>query len=303
MPTILNSYARLSESNPDLFHSLSKVVIATQSSSFEVHHITQIMNAFAKCSIRKPQMFQILTGWLEARVDELSPQHVSNVAHACAKLDCYDHRLFHKLQNRVISEDLSEYKLFELCVLTHSLAKLRCGGQTIYSRLFAASASHECWEPQSVVQLLDAMRRKSAFFHRELALKLMRAFYDGLQSYAVHPLTQGGWCLVELDMLDLAESLPPNVLQIQDDESFGQCALRTVFVQLEKLALEKPFTATQQRYVQQLIRSCQDKYDINYGLLPSRTKAFCKSLFDVPTAVVTSVARGSRRSGRPTRDH
>merc|ERR1711920_581106 len=57
---ILNSYAKLSECNPALFHTLSRSVIQTRPESFEPHHISLLMNAFAKCKVRKPQMMQLL---------------------------------------------------------------------------------------------------------------------------------------------------------------------------------------------------------------------------------------------------
>jgi len=295
---ILNSYARLSECNPELFNVLARSAIATQPGSFDVHHISLIMNAFAKCEIRKPQMMHLLGGFLEGREKELSPQNVSNIANAFAKLECYNHQLFHGLQTRIYSEDLSDYKLFELSILAHSLAKLKCGGQKTYGALFDEAARRTDWEPQSVAQVLDAMRRKRAYYHERLALMLMERFLAGFRDYAVHPLTQTSWCLVELDALDLADQLPEGLVQTSEEESAGLAVIRMVLERMEELSLQRPLTATQQKYVQQLVRSYHYKHEVDYGLLPPRTKAFCKALFDVPTAVVKSVARGGRGGHR-----
>merc|ERR1712096_219948 len=95
-----------------------------------------IMNAFGKCNVRKPQMMHLLGSYLDNRVHQLSSQNVSNITNAFARLECYSHDLFFALQSRVMEEDLSDYKLYELAIMTHSLAKLRCGGPSIYKVLF-----------------------------------------------------------------------------------------------------------------------------------------------------------------------
>merc|ERR1719382_2350251 len=117
------------------------------------------MNSFAKCQIRKPQMMHVLGGYLDGRIDSLSPQNVANVAHAHAKLECYNHPLFSALQQRLKAEDLQAYKLYELSVLTHSFAKLRCGG-------------------------------KPMFYHENLVRLLLQVFLETFHDAGVHPLTQ-----------------------------------------------------------------------------------------------------------------
>jgi len=304
--TILNSYARLSECNPELFKTLARSAIETRPESFEVHHISVIMNAFAKCSVRRPQTMHLLGGFLEGRINELSPQNVANIANAFAKLDCYNHELFVSLQRRLVQEDLSAYKLYELAILTHSLAKLKFGGAATYSALFgeAALRTTDRWEPQSVAQLLDAMRRKHVHLHEPLAELLVERFLRDFRKYAVHPLTQTAWCLVELEVLDLAGRAPPEAAvegglpQRSEDEGAALWLMRAVLERMEEQNGERALTATQQKYVQQLIRDYHYKHEVDYGLLPQRTKAFCKSLFDVPSSVVASVARkGGRGHG------
>merc|ERR1712226_1679726 len=153
-------------------------------------------------------MMHLLGSYLEGRISALSPQNVSNIAHACAKLECYNHELFHGLQERVASENLASYKLFELSILSHSLAKLGCGGARIYKALFDELAMRSNWEPHSVAQVLDAMRRKRMHQHETLLCNLLQHFVERLQEYKVHPLTQAAWCLVELDALDMAAEIP-----------------------------------------------------------------------------------------------
>merc|ERR1711957_1113208 len=120
-----------------------------------------IMNAFAKCRIKKPQLMHLLASYLNVRLSEMSPQNISNVTHACAKLECYDQPLFFSIQGRLLQEDLGNYKLYELANLTHSLAKMKCGGKNVYGTLFAECAVRSNWDPMSVAQVLDAMRRMS----------------------------------------------------------------------------------------------------------------------------------------------
>mmetsp|Transcript_56420 Transcript_56420/g.108872 ORF Transcript_56420/g.108872 Transcript_56420/m.108872 type:complete len:319 (+) Transcript_56420:73-1029(+) len=125
---ILNSYARLSECNPELFHALSRSILQTKPESYEVHHITIIMNAFSKCRINRPKEMQQLSSFLEGRVEQLSPQNMANLVNACAKLKIHNHRLFSEMQKCLAVVDLRTFKLFELTMLVHGLAKLRYGG-------------------------------------------------------------------------------------------------------------------------------------------------------------------------------
>eukprot|EP00435_Cladocopium_sp_Y103_P034078 s412_g8.t1 len=48
--SIMNSYARLSECNPAVFHCLSRAIVHAQPETFEVHNISIIMNSYAKCA-------------------------------------------------------------------------------------------------------------------------------------------------------------------------------------------------------------------------------------------------------------
>eukprot|EP00439_Symbiodinium_sp_Y106_P032804 s2303_g3.t3 len=120
--------------------------------------------------VRKSQTMHVLGDTLASRTDELSPQNVTNVVHAFSRLSCYNVRLFQNLVTRVSSEDLKAYKLYELGVLCHNLAKLRSGGPTVYGAMFGELARRpaEDWEPKAVAQVLDAMRRRSAFSHEQL---------------------------------------------------------------------------------------------------------------------------------------
>ncbi|CAK0848191.1 unnamed protein product [Prorocentrum cordatum] len=264
--TILNSYARLSECNPELFKLLAVSIIQTRPESFEVHHLSITMNAFARCQVRKPQLFNLLGGFLQRRVEELSPQNVSNVAHAFAKLECYNHDLFAALQGQVLSGTLGAYKNFELAVLTHSMAKLGAGGRKLYGALFEECARRAEWSPRAVAQILDAMRRRQAYFNEALALLLLRQFVEGMRDYPVHPLTQTAWCLVELNVLDMADRLQPLLPEeaaaaggAEVPEGAGSAAarqvMREVFERMESLSGARPLTPTQTCYVQQLVRS------------------------------------------------
>lgn len=301
--SILNSYARLSECNPDLFHSLARSVIRTKPGSFDVHHISLVMNAFAKCSIRKKHMMHLLADQLSSRVPELSPQNMTNVVNAFARLDCYSHELFAQLQIRIAGENLQGYKLFELATLTHSLAKLRCGGERLYGVLFAECTRRDRahWEPQAVAQVLDGMRRRKAFYSEGLALLLMQCFLETLQAYGVHPLTQASWCFVELEALPLAERMPEGLLATAFNETPSRCFMRLVFVRMDELGRNTPLTPTQRCYVQQLVRAYRYKNEVDFGLQPMDVRAFCKSVFDVPSSVISAAATPlnlSRRDGR-----
>ncbi|CAE8596711.1 unnamed protein product, partial [Polarella glacialis] len=292
---ILNSYARLGECNPVLFGILSRSVVQTKPESFDVHHISLIMNAYAKCQVRKPQMMHLLGDYLTGRVAEMTPQNVSNVVHAFARLECYNHGLFHNLTGRVTSEDLGAYKLYELAVLSHNLAKLKVGAQQVYGAMFGALAlrSADVWEPKTVAQVLDALRRRSAFVDEQLLALLFRRFFERLPDYAVHPLTQASWCLVELDALDLAADLPPELLADGEETPQGNVAarraMRRVLERLEALNEQQAFTPTQRVHVQQLLRSYNYRHELDHGLQPPKVKSFCKSQFDVSTSVVKAV--------------
>eukprot|EP00927_Polykrikos_kofoidii_P073425 TRINITY_DN69463_c0_g1_i1.p1 TRINITY_DN69463_c0_g1~~TRINITY_DN69463_c0_g1_i1.p1 ORF type:complete len:522 (+),score=101.01 TRINITY_DN69463_c0_g1_i1:93-1658(+) len=328
--TILNSYARLSECDPELFNALARSVIQTNPRSFAVHHISIIMNAFAKCQIRKPGLLHLLAGFIDGRLHEMSPQNVANVANAFARLEVYEQTLFWEMQKRIVSEDLSAYKSFELANLTHSLAKLNCGSRRLFGALFSECISRSVWEPRSVAQLLDAMRRQRRFHPEELLIQLMGLLVRDLRDYEVQQLTQAAWCIVDLDALELAARLPPAVLEAAaassvprrpspptppraegdggtdelvatvggaDVEPPSRLLIRIVFERMEELA--KPsqggLTPTQLCYVQQLARDYRYKYELEFGLLPQHVKAYCRSLFEVSTTVTSSMARPPQR--------
>ncbi|CAJ1455924.1 unnamed protein product [Effrenium voratum] len=244
---ILNSYSRLSECNPTVFYSLSRSVVHTPPESFEVHHISLIMNAYAKCAVRKSQTMNVLGDFLTERVHELSPQNVSNIVHAFSRLSCYNVQLFQNLVTRVASEDLKAYKLYELGVLCHNLAKLKSGGPTVYNAMFGELATRppEAWEPKAVAQVLDALRR-STFRHEALLAILFHRFFGNLPK-AVHPLTQASWCLIELDALDRAKDLKQELPDDEPEQGFPEAryAMRRVFELLEGLDQAEPFTPTQ----------------------------------------------------------
>ncbi|CAE7574889.1 SPAC3H1.10 [Symbiodinium pilosum] len=236
----------------------------------------------------------VLGDMLASRTTELSPQNVSNIVHAFSRLSCYNVRLFQNLVTRVASEDLEAYKLYELGVLCHNLAKLKSGGPKVYGAMFGELAKRpsEAWEPKAVAQVLDAMRRRSTFSHEQLLVLLFERFFNSLDTYPVHPLTQASWCLVELDALDLAKGLGHELPSDESGQGFpaGRFAMRRVFERLEDLNSEKPFTPTQRCHVQQLIRAYRYRFELDFGLLPQKVKSFCKSQFDVSNSVVSAVA-------------
>mmetsp|Transcript_24947 Transcript_24947/g.45371 ORF Transcript_24947/g.45371 Transcript_24947/m.45371 type:complete len:360 (+) Transcript_24947:3-1082(+) len=301
---ILNSYAKLGECNPELFSAIARSIIQTRPESFEVHNVSLIMNAFAKCSIRKPQLMHLLANYLDGRVQLLSPQNVANIIHACAKLECYDYRLFTALQARLLAEDLSSYKLYELVNVSHGLAKLKSGGAKIYEALFSECERRpgDGWAPRSVAQMLDAMRRQRAYSREALTSLLLQRFFKDMENYAVHPLTQAAWCMIELDALELTSELPSELFPTQAGEAAAVCAMRLVLSRMEELAQRQPLTATQRCYVQQLVRAYHYKHEVDYGLQPHHIRLFCRSLFDVPTSVASSVAR-PRKPRRHERQH
>jgi len=258
--------------------------------------------------MKKPQLMHLLASYLDGRVGEMSPQNMANVANAYARLDCYSQQLFFAIQERIVIEDLSAYKLYELANLTHSLAKLNCGGKKIYRVLFEEAARRggaehrRYWEPRSVVQLLDAMRRKQACYNEDLLLELMHLYLGNLRVYEVQQLTQATWCLVELDALELARSeraLQTLHVPCQGDETPSRCIMRIAMERMEELHLSVPLTPRQLSYVQQLVRAYHYKHEVEYGLQPFHVKAFCKSLFDLPTSMTSSLARRQNRRGRP----
>jgi len=253
----------------------------------------------------------------------MSPQNVANVANAFARLECYEHDLFYGIRERLLQEDLGKYKLYELANLTHSLAKLNCGGKLLYTTLFGeflarlglepgqggavgvGTRQQSEWEPRSVVQVLDAMRRKQAFIDEGLLLELMCLMLKAMQDYEVQQLTQGAWCLVELDALDLAWRVPlaflPPLTRYDAggigqgaEESPGRRVMRGVLERMEELNSSSAFTPTVLCYVQNLVRAYHYKNETDYNLQPQHVKAFCKSLFAVPTAVTSSVTRRRR---------
>lgn len=295
--TILNSYARLSECNPELFHAFSLAVLeeSKECGRFDVHHVSVIMNAFAKCRIRKEEMMHSLGACLQGRVDSLSPQSVANVVHACAKLAVHVHQLLSELERRVVVEELGAYKLLELTMLTHGLSRLRCGGSEVYKRLFDELAKRGTWEPRDVALILDSMRGKQAFYHNALTRLLLRHLLENLCIYPVHSLTRAAWNLVELDALDAAGSAPPELLTLKDDETVSRCAMRLILERLQELQRLGPLTPAQRRDAQRLARAYHHKYELEYNLQPHHVKAFCRSLFDVPPSVVSSVTRPHRR--------
>ncbi|CAE7796569.1 unnamed protein product, partial [Symbiodinium sp. CCMP2592] len=248
-----------------------------------------VMNAFAKCLVRKSQTMHVLGDILASRTAELSPQNVTNIVHAFSRLSCYNVRLFQNLVTRVSSEDLKAYKLYELGVLCHNLAKLRSGGPTVYAAMFGELARRpaEDWEPKAVAQVLDAMRRRSAFSHEQLLVLLFRCFFGNLDAYPVHPLTQASWCFVELDALNLAKDLCPDLPSDESTQGFpeGRFAMRRVFERLEDLNARNTFTPTQRCHVQQLIRAYRYRFELDYGLMPQKVKSFCKSQFDISNSV------------------
>lgn len=304
---ILNSYARLRECDPELFSAMARAVVQTEPGSFAVHNISVIMNAFAKCGMRKAHLMHLLAGYLDGRVGEMSPQNVVNVTNAFARLELYSPQLFFAIRGRLMSEDLGEYKLYELANLAHSIAKLSSGGLKIYRALFdeLARRPREDWEPRSVAQVLDAMRRAGrkhrGSFDDELILALMWAFVEHLPAYDVQGLTQSAWCLVELDALGLAAQVPQDLLEGEEDERPSQRFMRRILERMEELDKASPLTTTQKCFLQQMVRSYHYAHEVEYGLQPQHVKVFCKALFDVPTTVASAAMR-RMRPGPPRHD-
>merc|ERR1711865_1351222 len=100
------------------------------------------------------------------------------------------------IEDQLMKMDLHSYKLYELANLSHGLAKLRFGSSELYRVLFAELECRTGWDPQSVAQVLDTMRRNSACRNQSLVLLLMQWFVDNVEVFQVHPLTQSAWCLV-----------------------------------------------------------------------------------------------------------
>merc|ERR1719152_676506 len=86
--------------------------------------------------------------------------------------------------------------------------------------------------------------------------------------------------------------MPPQLLpRTEDGETPAMCVMRLGLERMEQLSLREPLTPTQRCYVQQLIRAYHYKHELDFGLQPHHLKAFCRTLFDVPTSVTASVAR------------
>jgi len=292
---ILNSYARLSECNPELFHALLYSIVQTKPESYEVHHITVIMNAFSKCRIQKPKEMQQVSSFLEGRVRQLSPQNMANLANACAKLKVHNQRLFSELQNRAAVDDLGAFKLFELTMFVHGLAKLRYGVPELYERFFDEMVVRYDWESQAVAQVLDTMRRKQLHCHDTLIRLMLEHMLKNLGEYNVHPLTQAVYCLLELDALDLTESIPSGLLVMEEGETSSRCVMRLFLERLKQLHELVPLTPIQRLHAQHLVRTYRYRNEIEYNMQPHAVKAFCRSLYDVPASVAASLARPRRR--------
>eukprot|EP00439_Symbiodinium_sp_Y106_P016933 s2303_g2.t1 len=127
---------------------------------------------------------------------------------------------------------------------------------------------------------------------RPQTVLLFRCFFGNLDAYPVHPLTQASWCFVELDALNLAKDLCPDLPSDESTQGFpeGRFAMRRVFERLEDLNARNAFTPTQRCHVQQLIRAYRYRFELDYGLMPQKVKSFCKSQFDISNSVVSSVA-------------
>lgn len=292
---LFNSFSRLGECDPELFRALARAAVQLRPESFQTHHLGLILNACAKCSIRMPQPLYLVAGYLVDRVRQLSPVNVSQAVHACAKLELYDRRLFASLHQRLVEEDLSVYKQFELANVVHGFAKLRCGSARFYGTLYTAlHGGSGSWDPRCVAQVLDAMRRMRQHRSEALLQRMLQLFLQELESHDVHGLTQCSNCLVDLDALDLLEKLPAGtagLLELQPEETAAVCAMRLVFERMETLERQMPFTAMQRCCAQNLVRSYHYKHELDYGMLPQHVRTFCRSLFDVPSTVASSVAR------------
>eukprot|EP00434_Breviolum_minutum_P024980 symbB.v1.2.022067.t1/scaffold1943.1/size95470/1 len=108
-----------------------------------------------------------------------------------------------------------------------------------------------------------------------------------LTNFAVHPLTQASWCLVELDALDRAEELHQELPPDEAPQGFPQAryAMRRVFERLQELDSKEPLTPTQRCHVQTLIKAYRYRHELDHGLLPPKVKSFCKAQFDVSSKV------------------
>ena len=62
---------------------------------------------------------------------------------------------------------------------------------------------------------------------------LFHRFFETLEDYGVHPLTQAAWCLVELDALDYAQELPAPPDEVSEGFPKGRYAMRRVFERLQ----------------------------------------------------------------------
>lgn len=238
---------------------------------------------------------QQLSSFLEGRVKQLSPQNIANLVNACAKLKVHNHRLFSELQKRAAVDNLGAFKLFELTMLVHGLAKLRYGGPELYERFFDEMVLRDNWESQAVAQVLDTMRRKQLHCHDTLIRLMLEHMLSNLGEYTVHPLTQAVYCVLELEALDLTESLPSGLLVMQEGETPSRCVMRLFLERLKKLHELVPLTPIQRLHAQHLDRTYRYRNEIEYNMQPHAVKAFCRSLYDVPASVAASLARPRRR--------
>jgi len=293
---ILNSYARLNICDSELYRLLSHSVLETMPESFEVHHVSIIMNAFARCRIRNPQLMQTLGGFLEGRVQLLSPQNLANAVNALAMVSVHHRPLFRKLQARVATENLHAYKLFELTMLVHGLTKLQCRDRSAHKAVCGELVKRDGWDPQAVAQVLDVLRRDRALRSDALTRMLLEHFFKEHPRYGFHSLTQAARCITELDVFETAHVVPSELLPVLEEETPRGCLMRLVLERVEELHTARPLTVAQTCSAQNLVRAYHYRNELDYSLLPHRTKAFCKSLFDVPSSLVTSVSRSCGRS-------
>jgi len=193
---------------------------------------------------------QQVSSFLEGRVRQLSPQNMANLANACAKLKVHNQRLFSELQNRAAVDDLGAFKLFELTMFVHGLAKLRYGVPELYERFFDEMVVRYDWESQAVAQVLDTMRRKQLHCHDTLIRLMLEHMLKNLGEYNVHPLTQAVYCLLELDALDLTESIPSGLLVMEEGETSSRCVMRLFLERLKQLHELVPLTPIQRLHAQ-----------------------------------------------------
>lgn len=128
---ILNAYARLDECDPELFDRLERQIMLVHPQNYEVRHLSVLLNAYAKCRIRKSRLTALLGQYLTSHVNQLDGHNMCNVVNAFAQLEYYNHPLFVLIKFRLAREDLAAYKLFELTNVAYGLAKMGVGGMRI----------------------------------------------------------------------------------------------------------------------------------------------------------------------------